>query len=370
MPNTIAILATGDELIHGDILNTSTPWLANQLVERGFNLSTHMSVTDQQSEIVNALTYLLNFNNIVITTGGLGPTSDDRTRYAIAQVANKALVFDETSWLSISERLNGFNIPVTENNKQQAIFPEQAMILPNKNGTANGCIVKFNDKVIIMLPGPPFECRELFNEYVLTYLLTQNIHQPRFVKKWRVFNVSESDIASKLDPIFENTNAVIGYRVDYPYLEIKLYCGSESELSQFQPKVAMIICEHYLADEYLKASDKLAQYLTEHPVPMLITDRATKGYWQYQLLNLTSLPQLAFHPSDATIPTEYTVTITGLDEFWQADNTAKSSQISIEILHHQERLTKQYTLPLRGKRTLVFATELVSACLLNVLSSK
>lgn len=370
MPNTIAILATGDELIHGDILNTSTPWLANQLVEHGFNVSTHISVTDQQSQIVHALDYLLSFNQVVITTGGLGPTSDDRTRYAIADMTKKNLVFDETSWQAICHRLNNFSVSITDNNKQQALFPEQATILPNNNGTANGCIVEFNNKIIIMLPGPPFECRELFNEYVLTYLISQNLHRPRFVKKWRVFNVSESDIASKLDPIFEQTNAVIGYRVDYPYLEVKLYCDSESELSQRQSQVTKVISNYYLADEYLKATEKLAQYLTAHPVPMLIIDHATKGYWQYQLLNLTSLPQLAFHPADTLSPLEYTVTMSGLDEFWQTNNTAKTSQISIEINHHHQLLTKQYTLPLRGKRTLAFAAELLSNCLLMTLSLK
>ena len=214
MNNHIALLATGDELVHGDILNTTAPWIANQLIEQGFSINQHMTVTDEQSEIECALRHLLINNRIVITTGGLGPTSDDRTRYAIAETCKLPLIFDESSWDAICQRIRAFNFPITENNKQQALFPKNAKILPNHHGTANGCIVTNGHNTIIMLPGPPYECREMFTKYVMPALLDLHLHQPRYVKKWRVFNVSESIIAQSLEEVIQGTDAVLGYRVD------------------------------------------------------------------------------------------------------------------------------------------------------------
>jgi len=371
MPKSIALLATGDELVHGDILNTSAPWLANRLVENGFTLSRHMTVTDTEVEIASALKSLLTDNKIVITTGGLGPTSDDRTRFAIANVTHKKLIFDETSWDAIVNRLTRFGLNPTDNNKQQALFPEGANILFNEFGTANGCIVTFDDRMIIMLPGPPFECRGLFDKYVLNHLLSLNIHQSQFVKKWRVFGIGESSIADKVDDIISQySNASIGYRVDYPYIEIKLFCNNAKDLDNIQQQLQPIIKKYYLADEYLKATQALSLYLQAHEYRLFIEDYATKGYWQYQMLQTAFLPGLIFDPLERNT-SAFQIQIKGLEDIWknEAYNDG-NALINLIINKGDNSLFEQaFKVPLRGKRSLIYSCEIISHAILSFLKN-
>src|SRR5690242_8233045 len=117
----IALLATGDEIIHGDILNSNTQEIAAQLFNHGISVGTHMTVPDNMTEIETAIQFLLKTHRGLIITGGLGPTSDDLTRYALSHAIANPLVFDENTWKTIVERLArfGYHTP-PETNRQQA----------------------------------------------------------------------------------------------------------------------------------------------------------------------------------------------------------------------------------------------------------
>lgn len=158
--NKIALLATGDEISNGDILNSNAQIIAQTLTKHGMRIGMHMTVVDNTPEIVQALTFLLQTHRAVIMTGGLGPTSDDLTRYALSEVVGQPLVFDEATWNAICDRfkLLGYAGEPPAGNHQQALFPKGATIITNPNGTAAGCAVQYREQFIFMLPGPPFEC--------------------------------------------------------------------------------------------------------------------------------------------------------------------------------------------------------------------
>ena len=160
----IAFLATGDEIVNGDILDTNAPYFARQLTDNSFVPGTRLIVSDDQKEMESAIRYLLQDHDALITIGGLSPTSDDRTRFAISDALEKPLQFDEASWDRIVEKLNSYNLAIPENNKQQCLFPENAEIYPNPNGTASACCINHDDKLVFMVPGPPNECREIFQK--------------------------------------------------------------------------------------------------------------------------------------------------------------------------------------------------------------
>ena len=138
--HSVALLATGDEIINGDILNSNAQEIAQKLVEHGIQVGMHLTVGDNSAEIRAAISFLLQHHRALIITGGLGPTTDDLTRYALAEVLNRELLFDEPTWQRIVDPLNklGYTVP-PENNRQQALFPEHAVIIPNVHGTAAGC---------------------------------------------------------------------------------------------------------------------------------------------------------------------------------------------------------------------------------------
>ena len=141
--NKVALLATGDEISNGDILNTNTKELAARLFNHGIHIGNHLVTGDNTADIELAIKFLLDSHDALIITGGLGPTSDDLTRYALSKAINRPLHFHEEVWQNIVNRLRhfGYDSP-PPSNRQQAIFPEGASIIPNPNGTAAGCFLE------------------------------------------------------------------------------------------------------------------------------------------------------------------------------------------------------------------------------------
>ena len=130
--HSVALLATGDEICNGDIINSNSQEIAQRLFNQGIHVKTHMTVSDNLTDLETAMQFLLQDHHALIITGGLGPTSDDLTREALSHVLQRPLIFDEPTWHAIVARLNrfGFHTP-PESNKQQALFPTGATIIPN-----------------------------------------------------------------------------------------------------------------------------------------------------------------------------------------------------------------------------------------------
>ena len=132
IPYKIALLATGDEISHGDIVNSNAQEIALRLANNGMQTRMHLVAPDSIREIEQAMQFLLDTHEALIITGGLGPTSDDLTRYALSKVLNQPLVFDEETWEALCSRLKRFGYTTPpESNRQQALFPKNAAIIPN-----------------------------------------------------------------------------------------------------------------------------------------------------------------------------------------------------------------------------------------------
>lgn len=164
------ILSVGTELLLGDILNTNAQYLSKRLADLGINIFYQTVVGDNEDRLYKTYKKAFENSDIVIVTGGLGPTEDDLTKEVGAKYFNKKLVFNEESMDSINKYFNKLGVEQTENNKKQAFFPENCIILKNNNGTAPGCIIEENNKILIMMPGPPREMTLMFESYVVPYL--------------------------------------------------------------------------------------------------------------------------------------------------------------------------------------------------------
>lgn len=240
----IGFLATGNELVEGDILNTNGQAIAKILVEQGLTIGMHVVTSDRENEIAAGLNFLLEHHDTIIVIGGLGPTSDDRTRYVLSQVIDKKLIFDEVSWQNILARFAKINRVITQEmepgNRQQALFPEKAIILPNDNGSAAGCFVEHQNKKIFMLPGPPAECLPMFEEFVLPKLLIDATD--KIIKlRWLLTNAIESEIAERVDKALKDYPVTTGYRASKPDLEVKIYAPVTMDLSVVRNIVDKIV---------------------------------------------------------------------------------------------------------------------------------
>lgn len=203
------ILAVGTELLLGQIANTNAQYISQRLPEVGVNVYYHGVVGDNPNRIKNALNIALSRSDVVIMTGGLGPTKDDITKETVAEVLNKKLVLDENSLNVMKAFFAKHNRKMTENNLKQAYLPEGSIIIRNKNGTAPGCIIEHGEKIIIMLPGPPSEMRPMFDETVVPYF--RNKCNSRLVSRYvKIFGVGESAVEDKIMDLIDNqTNPTI-----------------------------------------------------------------------------------------------------------------------------------------------------------------
>jgi nicotinamide-nucleotide amidase len=203
------ILAVGTELLMGQIANTNAQYISKKLPDVGIGVYYHDVVGDNPERLKQCLSLALSRSDVVIMTGGLGPTQDDLTKETVAAAVNRKLVLDQESLDKMRSFFSRFNRKMTQNNVKQAYLPEGCTIIRNKNGTAPGCIIEEGGKVIVMLPGPPSEMKPMFDETVLPYFAAKSEYrlESRFL---RIFGIGESAMEDMLiDLIDAQTNPTI-----------------------------------------------------------------------------------------------------------------------------------------------------------------
>ena len=197
MSHTAELIAVGTELLLGNIANTDAQMISEGLSQLGINVYYHTVVGDNPERVRQAVDIARQRADILITTGGLGPTCDDLTKVAVAQAFGRTLVYHEPSAQRIRDRFAAMGRPVTENNFQQAMIPEGATVLDNDWGTAPGVAMEADGIHVLMLPGPPRECEMMFRHRAVPYLkgLSEGVIVSRTVK---TFGIGESAAAALL----------------------------------------------------------------------------------------------------------------------------------------------------------------------------
>lgn len=197
------LLTLGDELLLGLTTNTHLAFIGQQLGRRGVTLQRNITITDDADAIARQFHESWPRSHVVITTGGLGPTCDDRTREVLAAVLGQKLVFDREIEAAIAERFAAFGRKMTANNLKQAYRFERCEVLRNANGTAPGLWVEQDGRILCMLPGPPNELHPMFVDQVLPKLAKRGLVLDREAYvQIRTAGVGESALEMKLQPIF------------------------------------------------------------------------------------------------------------------------------------------------------------------------
>lgn len=223
------ILCVGTEILLGDILNTNAQFLSKELASMGFSIYHQAVVGDNVGRLKEEFELAMKRADIVITTGGLGPTKDDLTKETAAEYFGKKLVFDEESYDFIVKYFDKLGVKISENNKKQAYFPEGCTILKNDCGTAPGCIIDENGKIVILLPGPPKEVLPMFKNYVVPYL--KRYQENIFVSKvLRVAGIGEGSAAEKIQDIMDKqTNPTIAPYAKDNEVTFRITASAKSE---------------------------------------------------------------------------------------------------------------------------------------------
>jgi nicotinamide-nucleotide amidase len=221
-----AVLCTGTELTRGELVNTNATWLADALTTLGFEVAQIETVGDDRNRIAGALVRLGQDHDIIVCTGGLGPTTDDLTTEVVASVLGVPLVRDEPSLEKIRARFQRAQRTMTVSNEKQADFPSGAAILPNERGTAPGFAVTVGRALAAFLPGVPSEMQRMFEASVVPKLAAiprLETHQIRL----RTYGLPESAVNDRLRGIEATHGVTIGYRARIPEIDVKVLATGE-----------------------------------------------------------------------------------------------------------------------------------------------
>lgn len=224
------IIAIGSELLTPTKTDTNSLWLTEKLNEIGIEVKLKTIVGDDKLRLEETIRDALNRSDIVVSTGGLGPTEDDITRSVSAQAIGRKLVYHEEITQNLCERFRAWGREMPEINKRQAFVIEGAEILPNPNGSAVGMSVKINEKNLVILPGPPRENQPMFMDFVLPKL--RETAGEIFVKRkiLRVSGMGESAVDEAIAPIYKSFETVeTSILFNKSEIELHLTAQAESE---------------------------------------------------------------------------------------------------------------------------------------------
>lgn len=198
-----AILTVGTEILFGQIVNTNAAYLSRELNNLGFDVMYHYSVGDNTERLAELIHLAFRDCDMIITTGGLGPTQDDLTKETIAAAMGEKIVVNDMAMEALQNHYLKSKRPMTENNLKQAYMPESAQVLPNDQGTAPGFWLEKNGKIIVSMPGPPREMTNMFTKEVMPRLkrLQDSVIHYRIL---RTFGLGESKMETVLLPLIDN----------------------------------------------------------------------------------------------------------------------------------------------------------------------
>lgn len=205
----VELIAVGTEILLGDIINTNAHFLSRELASIGIGVYHQEVVGDNEERLLEAFNLALSRSDVVITTGGLGPTGDDLTKETACKYFDMDMELHKDSYEALKVYFQRINKIITESNMKQVYFPKEAKVLPNPNGTAPGAILSKDGKTIIILPGPPREMKPMYLNYVKDYLrpFGSGVIESKVL---RVLGIGESFAAEKLKDIIDRgTNPTI-----------------------------------------------------------------------------------------------------------------------------------------------------------------
>ena len=283
----VSIITIGDEILIGQIIDTNSAWIAQRLNELGLELSKIYSISDKEEVILRTLDRAKTYSDIILITGGLGPTNDDITKSTLAKYFNDKLVRNEKVLLHIKELFKKFGVDqINKLNEQQADLPSSCKVLFNKLGTASGMWFEKDDKYFVSMPGVPHEMKNLMNTYVLPEF-QERFSRCVFVSKTILTQgVPESILAERLTVWEQNLPKEIklAYLPSENRVRLRLSARGENELelnSQIAKQIEKLqkeIPEIIFGEEHDRLEQRVGEYLFKQNATVASAESCTGGY--------------------------------------------------------------------------------------------
>jgi nicotinamide-nucleotide amidase len=290
---TIELINTGAELLVGRILNTHQQWLCRQLTDLGYEVSQQVCVPDEGSRIQTAVREALARADVVITTGGLGPTSDDLTRDYIAKLLGRKLVLHPPTRDWIAKFFASRKRPMPASVQVQAMIPEGATVLPNPNGTAPGLAMDAGKKCLILLPGPPRELRPMFRDSVVPLLRHKFPLATKFLcHTFKTTGLGESVVEEKIAPSLQplvRQGLEIAYCARVGEVDVRLAARGEKAgelVEEGKETVANLLGPIIFGTDDDSLEAVVVRLLTARNKTLAVAESCTGGYIAHRLTNV------------------------------------------------------------------------------------
>lgn len=292
------IISIGTELLLGEITDTNATHIARQLRDIGINLYYITAVGDNLQRITDAIKQGLQRSDVIITTGGLGPTVDDVTRQSVAAATGRELVFHQHLLDQIAERFRKFNVTMTDNNRQQAYVPNGAIIVENPVGTAPSFIVESDHGTVISLPGVPREMKYLLEHNILPYLRTK-MGLPAIIKAkvLHTAGIGESLLDDAIGDLMTHANPTVGLAAHSGQTDIRITARAETldqadaMIAEMEAKVRERVGRHIFGADDENLEEAIARFLLAGGVQMVVLEAGTGGVLTEKLNKLPGAAQ-------------------------------------------------------------------------------
>lgn len=330
------IIAVGTELLMGEILNSNSRDIARELYNLGIDVYHQSVVGDNLNRVSKELETAFERADLVITTGGLGPTRDDLTKEAAAHFLKRDMILDEESIKHLEDFFGSRGLPLNEGNKRQAYFPEGAKIIPNENGTAPACIIEFDEKVLVILPGPPREVIPLMEKYIIPYLekRTGKVFISDIIN---ISGIGEGHMEEKIMDIIEaqENPTVAPYAKEHGLtLRVTASASTEHEARLLLEPVVKKICDRLGMDVYAIGDTTLeavvASLLIEQNLSISVAESCSGGLLAGRLINYPGISKV-FKEGFITYSNESKINTLGVDSKILSKYGAVSEEVAKQM---------------------------------------
>ncbi|HDZ0772593.1 TPA: nicotinamide mononucleotide deamidase-related protein YfaY [Klebsiella pneumoniae] len=282
----VEMLSTGDEVLHGQIIDTNAAWLADFFFNQGLPLTRRNTVGDDLDALVAILRERSEQADVLIVNGGLGPTSDDLSALAAATAKGEGLIL-HPEWLETMTRFFAERgRPMAESNRKQAEIPASAEMINNPVGTACGFAIQLNRCLMFFTPGVPSEFKVMVEQEILPRLRQRfTLPDPPVCLRLTTFGRSESELAQSLNPLTLPPGVVMGYRSSMPIIELKLTgpANQRDAMLVLWPEVRKVAGDSLIFEGTEGLPTQIARCLQERQLSLTLSEQFTSGLLALQL---------------------------------------------------------------------------------------
>jgi nicotinamide-nucleotide amidase len=328
----VELINTGSELMLGFTVNTHLTYIARQLAGIGLRLDRQVTVADDRSEMRAAVEEALTHSDVLIITGGLGPTSDDFTRDVVAELLGRKLVRDEGVAEHIRERIRKRAIRLPESIYVQALVPVGAQVLPNRNGTAPGLALDQEGKLVLLLPGPPRELKPMFEEYVRPVLEKHFGAHARFdCRTFKVVGLAESIVEEKVaPPLADLKDLELGYSAKMGEVEVRIISHRQSTADEAEKRIRAALGENIYGIGDARLEQVVVGMLTAARKTIAVAESCTGGTIANRITNISGSSEV-FMNGCVTYSNESKVRLLGVQGETLKAHGAVSEEVAREM---------------------------------------